>query len=56
MTNVTDKQIFDTIRTKILPAKLTQAIVNMVNQNMKDPIKRTALVDSLDLEQYANPQ
>lgn len=56
MTNVTDKQIFDIIRTKILPAKLTQAIVNMVNQNMKDPIKRAALVDSLGLEQCANPQ
>lgn len=54
--SVTDKQIFDAVRLAIAPAKLTQAVVDMVNENLKDPIKRAALLDALDLEVCAFPQ
>lgn len=56
MSQVTDKQIFDALRSTIAPMKLTQHVVNMVNSNMKDPIKRAALVSSLGLEKCAFPQ
>ena len=56
MSLVTDKQIFDKLRSTIAPMKLTQPVVDMVNDNMKDPVKRAALVTSLGLEQCAFPQ
>lgn len=56
MSQVTDKQIFDALRSTIAPMRLTQAVVNMVNENMKDPVKRAVLVSSLGLEQCAFPQ
>lgn len=56
MSLVTDKQIFDKLRSTIAPMKLTQPVVDMVNENMKDPVKRAALVTSLGLEQCAFPQ
>lgn len=56
MSLTTDKQIFDKLRSTIAPMKLTQPVVDMVNENMKDPVKRAALVSSLGLEQCAFPQ
>lgn len=56
MSQVTDKQIFDALRVYMKPMAMTQPVVNMVNANMKDPIKRAALVSALGLEQCANPQ
>ena len=56
MSTVTDKQIFDHLREYIKPMTLTQSVVNMVDGNLRDTVKRVALVGALGLEQCPNPR
>ena len=53
--NYTDAEIFDALRQKLRPAKLTQAIVDVVNVALGDPEARLGIIETLELPKYQNP-